>query len=114
MAGVYDVLEVCDWADLQELAESGQHEGIVIARERYKRFQVPRSPGQEVTRPLQTKALGDQIDGNQGLIGPPGAFVRELIPFHVGHIETVSGGQKVDANLGRSLGACFCNSDVNA
>ena len=94
MAGVYDVLEVCDWADLQELAESGQHKGIVIARERYKRFQVPRSPGQEVTHPLQTKALGDQIDGNQGLIGPPGAFVRELTHFTLATLKLSQVGRK--------------------
>ena len=46
VASVYfylDVLEVC-------LTESGQHEGLVIARERYKRFQVPRSLGKEVIR----------------------------------------------------------------
>ena len=45
-----DMLEVCDWADLQELAESGQHEGMLIARERYNCFQVQRSPGKEVVR----------------------------------------------------------------
>ena len=28
-------------------------------------------------------------------------------PFHVGHIEFLSSGQKVDANPGRSLGRCF-------
>ena len=37
-----DVLEVCDWTDVQELIDSEHHEGIVIARERYERFRVPR------------------------------------------------------------------------
>ena len=58
-----DMLEVCDWADLQGLIASGHHESVVIARERYERFQVPRSLGKEVVQALQTKALGDQIDG---------------------------------------------------
>ena len=58
-----DVLEVCDWADVQELIDSGHHEGIVIARERYQRFRAPRAPGKGVVRALHTKALGDQIDG---------------------------------------------------
>ena len=64
-----DVLEVCGWTDLQKLTESG----LIIARERYERFQVPHSLGTEVMRALQTKALclGDQIDGYQGVIDPP-------------------------------------------
>ena len=89
-----DVLETCDWADLQELAESGQHEGIVVARERYKRFQVLRSPGMEVTRSLPTKSLGDHIDGYQGVIGPPDAFVRELIHFTLATLQLSQVGRK--------------------
>ena len=76
-----DVLEVCVWADLQELIESGQHECIVITRERYKRFQGPRSLGKAVIRAPQTKGLGDQIDAFQRVIGPPAVFVQELIHF---------------------------------
>ena len=47
----------------QGLVASGHHEGVVIARERYERFQVPRSRGKKVVRALQTQALGDQVDG---------------------------------------------------
>ena len=53
------MLEKCDWADLQGLVASGHHEGMNIARERYERFQVSRSPGKEVVRTLQTKTLED-------------------------------------------------------
>ena len=70
-----DVLEVSDWQDVQELHESGHHEGISSARERYEHFHVPRSPGKEVVRDLHTKALGGQVGGFQGVIGPPAAFV---------------------------------------
>ena len=76
-----DVLEVCDLADLQELTESGQNEGIAIARERYKRFQVPRSPGNEVIRAPQTEALSDQIDGFQGVVGVELTFEYQSIPW---------------------------------
>ena len=44
-----DVLEVCDWADLQGLTKSGQHEGMIIAGE-MQTLPVPRSPGKEVVR----------------------------------------------------------------
>ena len=57
-----DVLELCDWSDVQELSDSGHHEGMIIARERFQHFHVPRSPGKEVVRVLHTKALGDQVD----------------------------------------------------
>ena len=76
-----DMLEVCGWADLQGLVASGHHEGMVIARARYERFHVPRSPGKEVVRALQTEAFVDQIDGFQGLRGPLAVFVRGLIRF---------------------------------
>ena len=58
--------------------------------------------------------MGDQINGFQGVIGPLAVFVRELNHFYVGHIKFVSSEQNVDANQGRSLGAFFFNSDVNA
>ena len=103
------LLEVCDWADLQEFTESGQREGIVIVRERYKRFQVPRSLGKGVVGAPQTKALGDQNDGFQGVIGPPAVFVRELIHFTLATLSLSLVGRKVDANPGRSLGACSSN-----
>ena len=89
-----DVLEVCDWADVQELIDSGHHEDIVIARERYQRFRVPRSPGKEVIRALYTKALGDQIDGSHGVIEPPAAFARELIHFKLTTLNLVRVGKK--------------------
>ena len=70
-----DMFEVCDWADLQGLIASGHHEGMVIARERYERFQVPRSSWQGGGPGSADKALGDQIGGCQGVIGPPAVFV---------------------------------------
>ena len=76
-----DMLEVCDWADLQGLTAKDHHEGTVIARDRYELFQVPRSPGKEVVRALQTETLGDQIDGFQRVIRPLAVFVRELVHF---------------------------------
>ena len=105
-----DVFEVCDYADLQGLTESGQHEGMVIARERYKRFQVPRSLGKEVMRALQTKALGDQIEGFQGVIGPPAVFVRELIHFTLATIGLDSSRQKVDGRSWQVAGCAFFSS----
>ena len=72
---------------LQGLIASGHHEGMVIARERYERFQVPRSPGKELVRALQTKSLSDQTDGFQGVIGPPAVFCSETDPFRIGHFE---------------------------
>ena len=89
-----DMLEVCDWADLPWLIAAGHREGMVIARERYERFQVPRSPGKEVVRALQTKALGDQSDGFQGVIGPPAVFVRELIRFTLATLNLSRVGRK--------------------
>ena len=59
------VLEVCDWADVQELVDAEHHEGIVIAGERYERFQVPRSPGrmsERCTRKLWViKSMGLKV-----------------------------------------------------
>ena len=88
-----DMLEVCDWADLQGLIASGRHEGM-LARERYERFQVPRSPDKEVVRALQTKALGDQSDGFQRVTGPPAVFVRELIHFTLATLNLSRVGRK--------------------
>ena len=73
------VLEVCDRSDVQELCDSCHHEGMIIARERYKHFHVPRSPGKAVVRVLHTKALGDH--GLQSVVSPPAFFVRELNHF---------------------------------
>ena len=89
-----DVLEVCDWSDVQELSESGHHEDIIIAREGYEHFQVPRSPGKEVVRVLHTKALGDHVDGFQGVIGPPATLVRELIHFTLVTLFLIRVGRK--------------------
>ena len=89
-----DVLEVCDWSDAEELSDSGHHEGMVIAGERKKHFHVPRSPGKEVVRVLHSKALGDQVDGFQGVIGPPAIFVRELIHFTLVTLSLLRVGRK--------------------
>ena len=102
-----DVLEVCDWSDAQELSDSGHHEGMIIARERYKHFHVPRSLGKEVVRVLHTKALGDQVGGFQGVIGPPAIFVRELIHFTLVTLSPAQSGQEMDANPSRTLGESF-------
>ena len=67
---------------------------MVIARERYERFQVPRSLGKEVVWALQTNALGDQIDGFQGVIVPPAVFVRQLIHFTLATLNSSRVGRK--------------------
>ena len=89
-----DMLEVCDWADLQGLTAKDHHEGMVIARDRYEFFQVPRSLGKEVVRALQIETLGDQIDGFQGVMGPPAVFVRELIHFTLATLNLNRVGRK--------------------
>ena len=108
------MFEVCDWADVQELIDSGHHEGIVIARERYHRFQGPRFPGKEVIRALHPKALGDQIDGTQGVIGPPAAFARELIHFTLTTLNLVRVGKKWMQILAGRWVKGFFNSDARA
>ena len=47
---------------------------LSFARERYKQCQIPRSPSKEVVRAPQTQALDDQMDGFQGVVGPPAVF----------------------------------------
>ena len=104
-----DMLEACDWPYLQGLIASGHHEGMVIARERYERFQVPRSPGKELVRALQTKSLSDQTDGFQGVIGPPAVFVRKLIHFALATLSSESGCKSWQV-----AGCAFFNSDAKA
>ena len=65
------------------------------ALERYKRFQVPRSLGKEVTQALRRNRRLSRSHR------PSRCFCSGSDSFHVGHIETVSGGQTVDANPGR-------------
>ena len=67
---------------------------MIIARERYKHFHVPRSHVKEVVRVLHTKALGDQVDGFQGVIGPAAIFVRELIHFTLVTLSLLGVGRK--------------------
>ena len=62
-----DVLDVCDWADLQELTES------VNMRVLSQRMRGT-SASKFHVRALQTQALGDQFGGFQGVTGPPAAL----------------------------------------
>ena len=52
------------------------------------------SLGKEVVRVLHTKALGDQVDGVQGVMGPPAIFVRELIHFALVTLSLLRVGRK--------------------
>ena len=76
--------------------------------ERYAHNQVPRPLGKEVVGALRTKALGDQIDGLQAMIGllPRPSHARGCA-LYSDHDASGTRRQEMGANLGGTLGARF-------